>query len=93
MIVTFKSKALKALFMTGRSAKLPQERVQKLKDILSVMHAAIDVNDVRIPGLRLHVLKAPPYRGFHSLDVTANYRLVFRFDSGKIDDVDYVDTH
>lgn len=93
MIVTFKSKALKALFRTGQSAKLPQERIEKLKEILSMLHAAVDINDLRIPALRLHALKGPPYRGFYSLDVTANYRIVFRFDLGKVYDVDYVDTH
>lgn len=93
MIITFKSKALKAFFLTGESAKLPQDRVEKINDILSMMHSAVDINDLRIPSFRLHVLKGPPYQGFYSIDVNRNYRIVFRFDQGKIYDVDYVDMH
>lgn len=58
-----------------------------------MMHAAVETNDMRIPAFRLHVQKGPPYQGFYSLDVNQNYRIVFRFQQGKVFDVDYVDTH
>jgi toxin HigB-1 len=93
MIVSFKSKGLKQLFLNGDSTKLPPERVDKIRGILSMMHAAVDINDLRIPAFRLHVLKGPPYQGFYSIDVTRNYRIIFRFEQGKIYDVDYLDTH
>jgi proteic killer suppression protein len=44
------------------------------------------------PGLRLHSLKGQ-MKGFWSITVRANWRVIFRFDDGGVEDVDYVDYH
>ena len=93
MIVSFRSKALEEVFTKGSTRKLPQERIRKITMILDAMHAAVSLKDLNFPAFRLHQLKAPPYRGYGSIDVTGNYRIVFRFDDGEINDVEYVDTH
>jgi len=93
MIVSFRSKALEEVFTGGKSRKLPQERIQKIKMILDAMHAAVTLKDLAAPAFRLHQLKAPPLRGYWSIDVTGNYRIVFRFEEGEISDVEYVNTH
>jgi proteic killer suppression protein len=93
MVISFRNKALEDLFTKGKTAKLPQERLRKIRNILSVLHAATNLKDLEMPAFRLHQLKAPPYRGFWSIDVTANYRIVFRFEDGNASDVDYVNTH
>jgi toxin HigB-1 len=93
MVKSFRSKALESLFVKGTSAKLPQGRLRKIRNILSALHAATNLKDLETPAFRLHQLKAPPYRGFWSIDVTANYRIVFRFEDGNASDIDYVDTH
>ncbi len=93
MIETFKHKGLQELFVTSKTAKLPAERLRKIKLILAVIHAAHDVKDLNVPAFRLHKLKAPPYIGFYSIDVSANYRIIFRWAEGNVFDVDYLDTH
>ena len=45
------------------------------------------------PGSNLHLLKKPPLRGFYSVNVSGNYRIVFRFENGDAYDIDYLDTH
>jgi len=45
-----------------------------------------------LPGWRLHPLKGE-YAGFWSVTIGANWRIVFRFVSGDVTDVDYVDYH
>lgn len=92
MIESFKHKGLQELFEKGKTARLPQDRLPKLKKLLAMIHSAKEKKDLNFPGLRLHNLK-PPLKGFLSLDVTANYRLVFRFENGIVKDLDYVDTH
>lgn len=87
MIVTFKSKALKEVFLSAKTSKLPQERVSKIIQILAAIHSAVEIGDLRIPAFRLHVLKRPPYIGFYSIDVSGNYRIVFRFEKGKAYDL------
>jgi toxin HigB-1 len=44
------------------------------------------------PGWRLHPLTGE-LRGFWSLTVTGNWRLIFRFEDGEARDVDLVDYH
>jgi proteic killer suppression protein len=93
MIKTFKSKALADLFTKGKSSKLPQERLETIKKLLSVLHSATNLKDLNIPAFRLHKLKKPPLRGYWSIDVSGNYRIVFWFEDGDVSDVDYLDTH
>jgi len=45
-----------------------------------------------LPGWRLHPLKGS-FAGFWSVTVTANWRVVWRFENGDATDVDYVDYH
>jgi proteic killer suppression protein len=47
---------------------------------------------MNVPGLGLHRL-AGKLRGFWSVTVNANWRVVFRFGDGKAFDVDLVDYH
>lgn len=93
MILSFSHKGLKELFLNGRTTKLPQERLDKIKKILAMIDAAEKQDDLNIPSLRLHKLKKPPYNGFFSLDISGNYRIIFNFKDGKASDVNYLDTH
>lgn len=93
MITSFKSKGLKELFVLGKTSLLPQERIPKIKKILTTIHAATSIEDLRIPAFRLHRLKAPPYEGFWSIDISGNYRLVFQFANGDASNLTYIDTH
>lgn len=93
MIISFKSKGLLELFTKGKTTKLPQERLRKIRLILAILDAAQDLKDLNIPAFRLHKLKQPPLNGFMSIDVTGNYRIVFWFEDGKVSDIDYLDTH
>jgi proteic killer suppression protein len=58
---------------------------------LAIIHAAPTLAHLNQPGLRLHPLKGQ-MKGFWSITVRANWRVIFRFDDGA-EDVDYVDYH
>ena len=45
-----------------------------------------------LPGLRLHPLKGD-FEGFHAVDVSGNWRVIFRFAGIDAYDVDYLDYH
>jgi toxin HigB-1 len=93
MITGFRHKGLKELFEKGKTSKLPQERVKKIKQILAVIHAAHDLQDISNPSYRLHRLKAPPFEGYWSIDISGNYRIIFEFEAGRAWHIDYIDTH
>lgn len=46
----------------------------------------------RYPGWRLHPLKGD-LRGFWSVTVTGNWRIIFRFANGRAFDVNQIDYH
>jgi proteic killer suppression protein len=68
------------------------EHSQKLRDILARLDAASSIEDVDLPGFRLHALKGE-LRGFWAVTVRANWRSTFRFVDGDVLDVDYLDYH
>lgn len=47
---------------------------------------------MNFPGSDLHPLKGD-LRGFWSVKVSGNWRVIFRFEKGDVFDVDYVDYH
>ncbi|MGV7228774.1 MAG: type II toxin-antitoxin system RelE/ParE family toxin [Nitrospirales bacterium] len=53
---------------------------------------AEDVKALSLPGWNLHPLKGE-LKGFLSVKVTGNWRLIFRFEGGNALDVNLVDCH
>ena len=48
--------------------------------------------DIDLPGYRFHPLKGN-LKGFWSISVSGNWRIIFRFEDGDVYDVDLVDYH
>jgi proteic killer suppression protein len=60
---------------------------------LDVLNAAHDLRDLKQPpGNRLEALKAS-WRGFHSIRINDQYRVVFIWADGNAKDVQIVDYH
>lgn len=60
---------------------------------LEALHAAAEVEDLRIPpGNRLELLKGDR-AGQHSIRVNDQWRICFRWKNGGADDVELVDYH
>jgi toxin HigB-1 len=48
--------------------------------------------DMNLPGYKLHKLTGD-MAGFWSIFVSANWRIIFRFEEGGVLDVDFLDYH
>ena len=48
--------------------------------------------DLDLPGYRLHALKGD-CKGYWSVTISGNWRIIFRFEDGNALDVDLVDYH
>ena len=59
---------------------------------LNYLDAAAQPSDLNLPGLRLHQLKGSR-KGYWSIRVTGNWRIIFRLDRGNVYDVNLVDYH
>ena len=68
------------------------EHVIKLRDILARLDASRGPADMDLPGFRLHALKGE-MKGFWSVTVRANWRVIFRLADHNVFDVDYLDYH
>jgi toxin HigB-1 len=92
MIKSIRHGGLRRLFEQDDPSGVNQEHVGKLRDILATLHAAPAVAHMDLPGFRLHPLKGQ-MKGFWSVTVRANWRVIFRFAKGHAEDVDLVDYH
>lgn len=88
----FRHKGLRKLYEDGETRFLPADELGKIRRILSYLEAAERAQAVNLPGYRFHQLKGE-YRGFYSVTVTGNNRIIFRFVDGNAVDVDYLDYH
>lgn len=92
MIRSFRHKGLEAFFRTGSKAGIQPAHGEKLRRQLSALEFAKRAQDMNAPGWRLHALKGE-LRGFHSVTVSGNWRVIFRFQNADAELVDYLDYH
>ena len=92
MIENFRHKGLASLFEDDDRRKLPAPHIDKIARVLARLNEAMTVQDMGLPGYRLHPLKGE-LAGFWSIAVSDNWRIIFRFENGSAYDVDLVDYH
>lgn len=92
MIENFRHKGLRRLFEQGDAKALNPQHVDKIETILGLLDVAQKIEDMNVHSFRLHPLTGDP-KGFWSVTVRANWRIIFRFENGKATDVDLVDYH
>jgi proteic killer suppression protein len=92
MIQSFRHKGLKRLYEDDDPRGVMAEHLTKLRNILARLDAADTVEDMNLPGFKLHALKKQ-LQGFMAVTVRANWRVIFRFAEGDAFDVDYLDYH
>jgi len=92
-IRTFRHKGLKRLYEAGERRDIPAALAEKIADVLLAIDEATRPGDVGLfPGWRLHPLKGD-LKGFWSVTISGNWRVVFRFEKGDAFDVDLIDYH
>ena len=92
MIGSFRHKGLRQLFEDDNPKAVSAEHLRKICQILALLDAAQKIGDLDVATFRLHPLKGD-LKGFWSLTVRANWRIIFRFEDGRAFDVDLVDYH
>lgn len=92
MIVSIRHKGLRLFYEKGDPAKLQLQHVTKIRLILTRLEAAIGPEIMQVPGYQLHQLTGER-KGFWSVKVDKNYRIIFRFEDQNVYDVDYLDYH
>ena len=92
VIRSFRHKGLERFFCTGSKAGISPDHAARLRLILARLHASSLPKDMNLPGLRLHALSGDR-KGRWAVDVSGNWRVVFRFEENDAFEVDYLDYH
>lgn len=92
MIKSFRHKGLRRLFETGVASGVQASHARRLRLQLAALDTARTVEDMDIPGFRLHALKGA-MRGRWSITVSGNWRVTFEFRDGNAYVLDYEDYH
>ena len=92
MIVSFTHKGLENFFYDGSKRGVQPRHASRLAIILDQLDAAHHVEDMRYPGSNLHQLKGQ-WAGYWSVNVSGNWRVMFRFEEGNALQVNYLDYH
>ena len=92
MIGSFRHKGLRQLFEDDNPKGVNAEHLRKIRQILALLNAVQSVGELDLATFRLHPLKGD-LKGFWSLTVRANWRIIFRFEGDRVLDVDLVDYH
>jgi toxin HigB-1 len=92
MIKSFKHKGLKKFFETGSLAGINSAHRQKIRMRLTAIDTATTIDDIDLPGFRLHPLKGDR-QGTWAVDVSQNWRITFEFVDGNAYILNYEDYH
>ncbi len=92
MIKSFHHAGLQAFFETGSKAGIRPEHTPRLNRILGVLDAATMIQQVNVPGFKLHKLTGN-LRDHWSVTVSGNWRVIFRFEDAEAELVNYLDYH
>jgi len=92
VIKSFQHKGLETQLATGSHRGVRPDHARRLRLQLAALDTAQTIDDMDIPGFRLHQLKGrTPSRW--SIWVNGNYRLTFEFRDGNAYVLDYEDYH
>ena len=91
MIGSFRSKALRDFFLDDNPVGVRVDLVERVRGRLQALHRAKTLDDLRLPGWRLHKLHGKPAR--YAISVNGPWRITFEWDAGDALRVDLEQYH
>lgn len=92
MIKSFRHRGLRRLYERRDASGVRADQVKRIRSLLADLETAATASEMNMPGYRFHQLKGD-LKGFFSVTVSGNWRVVFRFAGGDAYDVDLTDYH
>jgi len=92
MILGFRHRDLARLFEEGDRRRIAPRLIAKVERVLARLDVAAKPRDMDLPGFGLHPLKGDR-AGCRAVKVSAEWRIVFRFEGRDVRDVDLTDYH
>ena len=92
MIRSFRHRGLKRMYERGEPSRVGSDLADRVALALADLDDACKPSDLDLPGYRLHPLKGD-LKGYWSISISGNWRVIFRFENGDACDVDLIDYH
>ena len=92
MIKSFPHKGLELFFEKGKKSGIQAKHAKRLRMQLAALDTAFAIDDMDVPGYRLHRLKGQA-KNLWSIWVGENRRLTFEFTEGDVQILNYEDYH
>ena len=92
MIRSFHHRGLKRFFEHGDRSLIRSDLQARVEAMLAQLDVAGSPEAMRIPNYRLHALKGD-LKGYWSVTVKTNWRIIFRFEDEDVYDVELIDYH
>ena len=92
MIRRFQHRGLKLLYDKDDRRAVSAEHVEKTARVLARLDVVTLPEQLGLPGFGLHRLEGD-LKGYWSIAVRGDWRIIFRFDAASITDVDLVEYH
>ena len=73
-------------------SRVEPDLADRIAVALADIEDACKPSDLDLPGYRLHPLKGR-LKGYWSISISGNWRVIFRFEDGDACDVDLIDYH
>lgn len=93
VIGSFASKETEKIFKREFSRKLPQDIQRNALRKLLMLHAAKDLQDLRVPPSNHLEALSGDRKGQYSIRINKQWRICFRWVNGNAEDVEIVDDH
>ena len=92
MIRRFRHRGLKRMYERSDPSRVGPDLADRIALALADIDDARKPSDLDLPGYRLHLLKGR-LKGYWSISISGNWRVIFRFEDGDAYDVDLIDYH
>lgn len=92
MIRSFRHRGLKRLYEYGDRSLIRPDLQERVEVMLAQLDVASSPEAMHIPHYRLHALKGDR-KGYWSVTVKTNWRIIFHFEGEDVYDVELIDYH
>ena len=93
MIISFGSKDTERIWDGIRIKKIPLEIQNIGRRKLRMLNNAQNINDLRIPPSNRLEKLIGNLKGFYSIRINKQWRIIFKWDSGNASEVEIIDYH
>lgn len=93
MIKSFSDKESEQFYVTGKSRKIPSTIHKVALRKLDYLNSAFELDDLKVPPANRLEKLSGDLKGFYSIGINKQYRVIFKFENNNAYEVKITDYH